>query len=603
MMSSFFLYFLICNLYISGIILLLLTIKAVLRRHLSGKFQYRIWFPLFFALLIPFIPFRRMGLLQFISRFWTGNLSDFAKSGHVSQLSDVPSVGAETIQDFSISVSQKTSPNISSFLAGIWIAGMIVVTILILKSAANIYQIHKSSLPLEKGTLLKLIEECKIEQHISRKIPVYSSAYLKSPALVGFFHPRIYLPLSLLSDYKDSEMRFILLHELQHYRQKDSLIKYVICFFCVPYWLNPLVWYSFQVMHNDCEVACDFSVMNLLDTNSHYDYGNTLLNYAEKMTFSPLSFASEMGGSSSLIRKRILNIASFRRETWKSKVKNFIIFAVTALLILESASFFPVHASEEISSFPDPETVSYENYASFFQEYDGSFVLYDLETDRWQIYNKELAAERFSPDSTYKIYSGLMALENHLITPEDSERIWDGQNYPFTQWNRNQTLTSALQNSVNWYFQFLDQEAGLDNLEAFYKKIGYGNQNLSGGLDSYWLESSLKISPLEQVDLLKKLYTNEFHFQEENVQAVLRGMRISDSDSGILYGKTGTGNVNGENINGWFIGYVTGSGHTCCFAVHIHKPETTSSFGATMNASGAAASEIALKILRSQNLY
>ena len=47
MMSSFFLYFLICNLYISGIILLLLTIKAVLRRHLSGKFQYRIWFPLF----------------------------------------------------------------------------------------------------------------------------------------------------------------------------------------------------------------------------------------------------------------------------------------------------------------------------------------------------------------------------------------------------------------------------------------------------------------------------------------------------------------------------------------------------------------------------
>lgn len=113
----------------------------------------------------------------------------------------------------------------------------------------------------------------------------------------------------------------------------------------------------------------------------------------------------------------------------------------------------------------------------------------------------------------------------------------------------------------------------------------------------------MKISPVEQVELLKKLYNNEFHFQDDNVQAILRGIRIADSASGTLYGKTGTGKINGENTNGWFIGYVTGEEHTWCFAVNIHKPTAVSSIDDTTDANGATASEIALKILEAENIY
>lgn len=600
-MSSFFLYFLICNLCISGIILLLLTIKAVFRHTISDRYQYRLWVPLFVPLLIPFLSFRPTGLTQWITRLFSNTLSDPVSTGSGSRLSEVSPEGVERIQDFSVSVSQKVSCNFSMILTIIWIAGMIVTVLLIIQSVKDLYRIKESALPLENQNILNLYRQCAATHHIAREIPLYSTVSLQSPALVGFFRPQIYLPLSLLSDYTDSEMYYILLHELQHYRQKDSLIKYLSCLFCIPYWFNPLVWYGFRVMHNDCEIACDYSVMNLLENDSHLAYGHTLLNFAEKMSFSPLTFASEMGGNHSQIRKRILHIAAFQRDTRKSRVKNSLIWVFTALLILESISFFPVHASEEISSLPKEGTITYKNYASFFQGYEGSFVLYDMETDQWQIYNKELATKRVSPDSTYKIYSGLMALENHLINPEASEQTWDGQHYPFSQWNRDQTLTSALQNSVNWYFQSLDKESGQNKLEAFYKKIGYGNQDLSGGTEQFWMEASLKISPVEQVELLKKLYTNEYHFQEENVQAILRGMRISDSASGILYGKTGTGNINGENINGWFIGYVIREEHTCCFAVNIHKPKSNSESVNAMNANGATASEIALHILEFHN--
>ncbi len=171
---------------------------------------------------------------------------------------------------------------------------------------------------------------------------------------------------------------------------------------------------------------------------------------------------------------------------------------------------------------------------------------------------------------------------------------WNGQKYSISEWNQKQTLTTALQNSVNWYFQTLDQKADLTELNQFYKKIGYGNHDLSGGISNFWLESSLKISPLEQVELLKKLYTNEFHFQKQNVQTVKSALMLSSSNNGALYGKTGTGKVNGQNINGWFIGYIESAGNTYFFATNIRSDA---------NATGAAASEITLDILKEKNIY
>jgi beta-lactamase class D len=37
-------------------------------------------------------------------------------------------------------------------------------------------------------------------------------------------------------------------------------------------------------------------------------------------------------------------------------------------------------------------------------------------------------------------------------------------------------------------------------------KISYGNQDISGGIDQFWLSSSLKISPKEQADFMEALY-------------------------------------------------------------------------------------------------
>ena len=92
---------------------------------------------------------------------------------------------------------------------------------------------------------------------------------------------------------------------------------------------------------------------------------------------------------------------------------------------------------------------------------------------------------------------------------------------------------------------------------------------MSGNLSTYWLESSLKISPVEQVELLMKLQNNSLGFSSENINAVKDSIYLCSSDTGKFYGKTGTGRVNGQDVNGWFIGYIETVDNTYFFATNI----------------------------------
>ena len=195
---------------------------------------------------------------------------------------------------------------------------------------------------------------------------------------------------------------------------------------------------------------------------------------------------------------------------------------------------------------------------------------------------------RVAPDSTYKIYDALFGLDSNIITPKDSFLAWDGKTYPFDAWNADQTLQSAINASVNWYFQKIDERLGISAINKYLDQIDYGNQDTTGDLSSYWMESSLKISPIEQVELLTKLYTNNLNFSAKNIKTVKDAILISSSGNKKFYGKTGTGRINGKDINGWFIGFVETAGHTCFFATNIEADD---------DATGSKAAEITMSIL------
>lgn len=185
---------------------------------------------------------------------------------------------------------------------------------------------------------------------------------------------------------------------------------------------------------------------------------------------------------------------------------------------------------------------------------------------------------RVDPNSTCKIYAALLGLENGIITPAQSHMAWNQENYPIEAWNDDQDLYSAMRDSVNWYFQAIEEQAGSQAVKAFMEKIGYDN----------------KISPIEQVELLKKFNSNTFLLAQEHIQAVKDSLRLYSSPEGSLYGKTGTGRVDGHDINGWFIGYVERMGHIYYFAANIQGKSA---------ANGISASKIALSLLADLHIW
>ncbi|WP_371363681.1 Methicillin resistance mecR1 protein [Sporomusa rhizae] len=230
----------------------------------------------------------------------------------------------------------------------------------------------------------------------------------------------------------------------------------------------------------------------------------------------------------------------------------------------------------------------FEKYASGFT---GTFIMYDEAQDQYTVFNEPQSTQRLSPCSTFKIYNSLIGLETGVLDTEDVYTLikWNGTQYPFPAWNHDQTLASATRDSVVWYFQELASRIGAKRMQENLDKIGYGNRDISGGLTTFWLRSSLQISAREQVDLLYKLYSGKLPVSPENVEVVKRNITLSESDGIRLMGKTGSGFENGKWKLGWFVGSVEKQGKHYYFATNIQAPD---------GAIGGKAREITKAILK-----
>ena len=597
-MANFGIRFFLCNIFICIIIGFLIIVKRVFKNYLTSRMQFNLWFLLLGILAVPFAPFRPASFTQILALLGAWKTGASSNKGMITEgvLNPNTSGAVNQMNDFALSVSRETPSIIGLILCGIWLVGILAMILLVIKSVSRLNTMKKSALPLQNKTVRILYHNCLREMKIKRNIPVYSTAFLKSPVIVGLFNPRIYLPIHLISDFNATDMRYMLLHELQHYRHKDALASYLMNFFGVLYWYNPCVWYALKEMRNEREVACDTSVLKLLDESDYEDYGNTLINFAEKVSLTPFPFAAGISGNMKQMQQRIANISSYKKPSAFRKLKGFTAFVTIGVILSGFAPMLSTYASEQSRyqwNIPS-DKVSTIDLSAWFSGYEGSFVLYDLNGDTWKVYDMEQATLRTAPNSTYKIYDALFGLEEDVIAPDDSFMAWDGTNHPFEAWNGNQDLLSAMQSSVNWYFEEIDMKIGSSAIQDYIRKIGYGNEIVNANLSTYWMQGALKISPVEQVELLTSLHNNRFDFAPENINAVKNSICLFSSEDKNFYGKTGTGRVDGQDVNGWFVGLLETTGNTYFFATNIQAAE---------NATGGKASEISLSILSHMGIW
>lgn len=548
-------------LIISAMLALLIGLKFCLEKYIPASWQYRLDYLFFVILFMPFIPFKSMKSTAQAAATSTAVINgkpDLSQTG--------------MFNDFAVDNKAGAIGNIFIY---IWLAGVALVLLTMVFSVLKLYRISKKAAPVSED-IDWMFKKCCNEIGLSGNIKL-KRGDVNIPMIFGVFNTVIILP-DLIMPSKD--IRNILLHELVHFKRGDTALNYLMALFKALYWFNPIVWMAFRLMKNDREISCDEAVIE--KTGDSYGYGLTIIRFIH--TEGLLSMAADMGGSKNQIKKRIEAAAAFTEATNADKLRSTFIFLTALILILTRIPAVSVLALDSKPKY-NMDRYTEADMSQYFKGFDGGFVLYDLNNDEYTVYNEDAVQRRVSPNSTYKIYSALSAFESGIIDTEDNFMTWEGDEYSISEWNADQDLNSAMKNSVNWYFENLDRQSSIND---FLTKINFGNCDFSGGLTS-WLQSSLKISPVEQTNLLKAFYTNEYGLKDENIEAVKEAIEISNG----FYGKTGTGKVNGHEINGWFIGFAESCGNVYFYALNIQGED---------NASGSKAAEIAIEILSDRGI-
>ncbi len=265
--------------------------------------------------------------------------------------------------------------------------------------------------------------------------------------------------------------------------------------------------------------------------------------------------------------------------------------------LVAAAALLLVDAASAVAGEPD--------FATLFAGRDACFELYDLAADRVVVRSDaRRCAARLSPCSTFKVPLALMAFDAGIVQDEHTAFAWDGKHRARDVWNRDQTAASWMRDSVVWVSQRLTPALGLARLVGYLERFDFGNRDMSGGLTTAWLDSSLAISPDEQIRFWRRLWRGELGVSARATELTKTITYVDTSPAGwVLHGKTGSGFVargaGGERQHGWFVGHVGRGERQFVFAVaYVDRAPPSDTRPA-----GFIARDLARRILGTLGLY
>lgn len=259
---------------------------------------------------------------------------------------------------------------------------------------------------------------------------------------------------------------------------------------------------------------------------------------------------------------------------------------------------------QDIITTPRPPTQAILDWSNYFGNLNGAAVIYDPLENHYQIYNLELALTQRSPCSTFKIVSSLTALEHGIIDPDHSVRTWSGETFWNEKWNQDMEFQQAFRTSCVWYFRTIIDEIGKENMQEALNRLSYGNCDLSDwegqlntnnsnpALTGFWIESSLKISPKEQTEVMERIFGDHSSYSETTRNQLTQVMSVPETEQTQIriYGKTGMGKEKGVVADSWFTGFADVHENRIYFCVYLGETKQE-------EVSSQKAKEIAIRLV------
>ncbi|TDB67482.1 class D beta-lactamase [Arundinibacter roseus] len=230
------------------------------------------------------------------------------------------------------------------------------------------------------------------------------------------------------------------------------------------------------------------------------------------------------------------------------------------------------------------DTLSIRNdFQSYFDScrVEGAIVVYDGKRKQWIMSDTLETRLETLPASTFKIINLLIALETRTIEDENTVVKWVGSTDTVKYGYRpeiyhDMTVKEAFEVSAGWVFIELAKKIGRENYKKYLSLTDYGNLDLSQTDADFWNFGAFKISPLNQVEFIKKLYEEKLPFSKRTMQLVKKVMITQQLDGYTFHTKTGWTRDNNTNT-GWWVGYIEKEKEVYIFATRLLQDRTFNS--------------------------
>src|SRR4051794_26462834 len=205
----------------------------------------------------------------------------------------------------------------------------------------------------------------------------------------------------------------------------------------------------------------------------------------------------------------------------------------------------------------------------------GTFVGYKVDDYLIVASDKVRSGEAKLPASTFKIPNSLIALETGVVADPDKDIFkWDGVTRSIEAWNKDHTLRSAIAVSAVPVYQEIARRIGQERMQKYVDLLEYGNHDIGGGIDQFWLTGNLRIDPIQQVDFVDRLRRGVLPVSKRSQELVRDILPVTKVGDATIHAKSG---LLGAEIDkpslGWLVGWAEKGSQQTVFAMNMDCKE------------------------------
>lgn len=309
------------SLIMSVVAVALHLLTNLFSNSISPKWKYYIWGIVLISFLIPFRP----KVLDPIVTVEAPDIGDGNVAGGQSAGTAAGATGGDNIVGPADS-SFLSQIDIPTLLIGIWITGIVVfLAIVFIKHIKFMRTARRWGKAVDEPHTSDLVASTMDEMNINTHIDVIRSKMVSVPMMAGIIKPVLFLPVY---DLDDEELKYVIRHELVHYRKFDIFIKLLSILANAVHWFNPLVYIMQRWIHTDCEVACDYEVTKSYEQDERVRYVETIIGVAKHEIKYKTVFSTNFYDGKKTMKKRLESVLT------ANKMRTALVILMVAAVVI-----------------------------------------------------------------------------------------------------------------------------------------------------------------------------------------------------------------------------------------------------------------------------